>query len=429
MIKNFLTPLAIVKLGEYVEIIDNKIVEYSKEPISNTILATDLEGNDFVLNLKSNKENIDQEFVKWFFTEKSNMSIKSDFVLKIKEFLSDSDEIIDQIDSYSDDNNLSKKESREYEKKFLEEKSLDLAFKNKLIGPGSIVRLPISSSKQIKILECDREIPMYDSLCLIVSINDKKEEKPSPSGIYYISQSRHELPVVLKTNKKNKNKVSTVFNNKIGTITHFKTLVRHSIRTIDKADGFYLYMINKNENENDLQEAVDYLNNPNRTKETYLENLNKIHAIILEKEYLLSNIDIYFPLSFEKSIITEDTESLITKIPKSITNIALSNQYSNPEQKQELLGNIERGLKETIFNDSIKVYGIYSILSLTDEIESDTYGFILNNIKKHSLCFSLNDTIDFINKFKVQRLVDLEEDKPEKEELKIKVNSSGVLDF
>lgn len=415
---NFLTPMAIVKFGKFISFekdennVASNIVTSDTAEKGNFILASDVEGNKFVLRLQSNdRKEIDADFINWFFKEKSERSVKDALILKIKEQLSDDDKELEYIEKYCDDNNLGRKEGREFEKEYFDKKSKEIALNDKLIKPDSIVRIPLSSSKgEIAIID-DVEFPIYNSLCLIVA-EENGEKKPSFSGIYYLSQSRHELPIIFIKSKKDNTKYSAVINTNILTMIQFDSLVKHSVRTCDETEGFFLYFVLRNNmdsgKDKDIKLIFEDLNAQNRTVDSYKEHLEKLVLFMNDNPDYLKNISIFLPNKYPKSDILEHSDSLINKIPGAITNISLSTQYSNNEDKKLLEDNIRMNIKEDIMNNDATLYGIYSILSLSDAFESDTYGFIKNNYKASSFCYSLKDTLQLIDKFKEKRLIDLE---------------------
>jgi len=427
--QNFLSPINLLKIMSYLNVTKENAKDTEEQtpyllckvPDSNQLIAVLLKSNS--------KTPVTSEFVNWFFKAKADSLTKKEFVLKIKNELEEDEEEISYVENKCDELNLNRKEGREWEKKYFDEKSEQIATNNKLLKPGSIIRVALSYNGYKEINYNGKTIPLIDSLALITvsedNSNGEKEEKIGRSGLFYIAQTRHELPISLIINKKNTNKYNVILNDNIASVPNYITLLQHSIRTVKIKNGFFLFFFNKQESNKELSTILDNLNSSNKTNETYIENINSLIELIKNDNSIINSFKIYFPLQIDKSLILNDTEVLVTKLAAAITSISLSQQYSNAKDKQELLDKVNGTIKNWILEKSVTLYGIYSILSLAEEFESDTYGFLSNNIKKFSLTFGLEDTINLINEFKIG---DFEENS-KSEGVKVTTTQDGSLDF
>jgi hypothetical protein len=404
--KSFLIPITTIRIVDFLSKLDNNFTK-SNSP-TNFIFAKNGDGTDFIVELKNNKhKNIDSEFVETFLKTKAESILKKDFQLKVKQHLENDDKELEYIEKYCDDNNLNRKDGREWEKKHLEEKSFEMALSNKIIKEGSIVRLPLSYNGKNKAIYNGTEYPIYDSLCLI-STELNGEEKPSNTGLFYIAQTRHEFPLKLIKNKKDIDKFNVITDSNLMTLENILTLFRHSIRTVNKKNGFYLYFLITDEIKKDaiLLDLIENLNSPNKTEEEYIQNIEKLIEMINIDNDIHKSLTMFLPFKLFKKEILRDTEMLINKVAAAIINISLSTQLTTKEEKDNKLIEVKAELEKNIMNNKYSLLAVYSILSLTEEIESDTYGFLQNNVKKSSITLSNKDLIDLIDLFKEKRLIE-----------------------
>jgi len=421
--QSFLIPTAEIRIENFLSK-DNETFIISETP-TNYVFAKNGDGTTFIVELKSNKhKNIDSSFVETFLKEKAEMILKKDFQLKIKQHLENDDRELEYIENYCDENELSRKDGREWEKTHLEDKSRKMALSNKIIKEGSIVRLPLSYNGKTNATFQGVEYSVYDSLCLISSdING--EEKPSNTGLFYIAQTRHEFPLKLIKNKKDENKLNVITDKNLMTLSNTITLLNHSIRTVNKSHGFYLYFLITDEIKKnaELLDLIENLNSPNKTEEDYIKNITLLIEKV-QKEDIYNMLTMFLPFKLLKSEILRDTEILVNKIPAAIVNISLSTQLTTAKEKIEKLEEVKEKLKENIMNNTYGLLGVYSILSLTEEIESDTYGFLQNNVKKSSITLSNRDIINLIEIFKEKRLIENGNNEVKKLEM-----TGSVLEF
>jgi len=421
---SFLIPITTIRLVNFLSKTDNSFA-ISPSP-TNFIFAKNGDGTDFIVELKSNKhKSIDSKFVDTFLKEKAESILKTDFQLKVKQHLENDDKELEYIESYCEDNNLNRKDGREWEKKHLEEKSFEMALSNKIIKEGSIVRLPLSYNGKKKGIIDDIEYSVYDSLCLI-SAEINGEEKPSNTGLFYIAQTRHEFPLKLIKNKKDADKLNVITDSNLMTYENVLTLFRHSIRTVNKKHGFYLYFLITDEIKKDatLLDLIENLNSPNKTEEEYIMNIEKLIKLVEEDNNLHKLLTVFLPFKLFKKEILRDTEILINKVSAAIINISLSTQLSTKEEKASKLIEVKAELEKNILSNKYSLSAVYSILSLTEEIESDTYGFLQNNVKKSSITLSNKDLIDLIDVFKEKRLIENSGNEIKKLEL-----TGNILEF
>jgi len=426
--KGFLVPAMIVRFGKYVSFDRNgNNVEFSEEPLDgNYIMAQEVGGENFVCKLRSNKKDIDAKFIKDFFIEKAEYNIDKAFKLKIKDALERDDDFNDKLDKIIEEKDLSRKESKEFEKTYLEEKIEKIALEEKLMGPGSIVRIPLSSSKEESIEINGEVLPVYESLCLIMKDNGEVAEY----GIYYVSQNRHSIPLRLRPSRKNDEVYYWETNNDLITEREVITLLNHGVRTSDMSNGFYLYFrAHDSKYENEIKDIVaTYLNeeDPTLKKDNYKNAIEDIKNIIEDNKGAYKDIIISLPSNVKKDYLNGLENTVISKQPMAITNLLFKND-DKEVKSEEIKSLMNKKLREVV--NGVNLYGIYSIISTYDALESDTYGFLINNLKPGSIMFGLNDYVEFIESIKSIAPVIENKKTYGSEYLNSDLNTSGMLDI
>ena len=427
--RSFLVPAMIVRFGEYVSFdrSGNKEVEFSEEPLEgNYVMAQEVGGEKFVCKLRSNEKDIDSKFIKNFFNEKAQSNIDKAFKLKIKDALESDDDFNDKLDKIIEEKDLSRKESKEFEKTYLEDKIEEIALNEKLIGPGSMVRLPLSSSKEESVEINGEVLPVYESLCLIMKGNGEISE----SGIYYVSQNRHGIPLRLRPSRKNDEVYYWETNNDLITEREVITLLNHGVRTADMSNGFYLYFrAHATKYENEIKDIVaTYLNeeDPTLKKDNYKNAIEDIKNIIEDNKDAYKDIIISLPSNVKKAFLNGLENTVISKQPMAITNLLFKNE-DKEEKSEEIQSLMNKRLGETV--NGVDLYGIYSIISTYDALESDTYGFLINNLKPGSVMFGLNDYVEFIDSVKSSAPIVEKKKTYGSEYLNSDLDTSGMLDI
>lgn len=393
----------IVRLGQYISFTNNngvaEDVEYSNEALEgNYIMMQEVGGSRFVCKIRSNVEDIDNAFINSFLKAKAEANIDKAFKLKIKDALESDEAFENELESILEDKGLGRKEEKAFEKQYIEDKIEEIAYNEKLIKPGSIVRLPISSSKDGDI-EIDGTVyPIYESLCLIMKENNEISE----SGIYYVSQNRHGIPLRLRSSFKDMDVYFWETNNELITKEEFVTILNHGIRTIEHGNNFYLYCRAYNtEYETLVKDYSDeYSREPDETlkNKKYLEMINRFIELADEKEDFHSSVIISLPTRIQRDFVKRLEHSVLSKQPMAITNILFKND-SDKEQKAVF---VEQELEKYLRDKErhVPLYGLYSIISTYNDLESDTYGFLKNNLKPSSIIMGLEDYVEFIRSIK-----------------------------
>lgn len=403
MDRSFLIPAMIVRLGKFVSFKNqNGIaegVQYSDKALEGGyVLMQEVGGEEFVCKIRSNVEDIDADFINGFLKQKAEMNIDKSFKLKIKDALESDDTFIEELEKILEEKDLPRKEEKAFEKEYIENKIEEIAYSEKLIKPGSLVRLPLSSSKEGTIQIEGKTYPIYESLCLI----KKEDGEVSESGIYYISQNRHGIPLRLRSTMKDMDVYYWETNNDVITKEEFITLVNHGIRTIQTNKNFYLYFRAFNtEYEGMVGEMLDTFNkeeNIDIKAEKYTEALKELIKNANEKEDFHKKVVISLPTKIQKDYIAQMDNSLISKQPMAMTNLLFKNDLDKKSKSAYVKEQMNAFLNDK--SNLVNLYGLYSIISTYDALESDTYGFLKNNLKPSSITLGLEDYCNLVNNIK-----------------------------
>jgi hypothetical protein len=260
-----------------------------------------------------------------------------------------------------------------------------------------LVRLPISSSKEGNIEIGGSTYPIYESLCLIM-----KDDEISESGIYYISQNRHGIPLRLRSSLKDMEVYFWETNNDLISKEEFITLLNHGIRTVREKNNFYLFCRAYNTPEEKyVSDMVSTYNNEADVEvknRKYIEMLELFIKAAEDRDDFHRNVTVSLPTRIPRKFVSDMDKSLLSKQPKAITNI-LFRSDTDKETKSVWVG---KQLNDYLSDKDkmASLYGLYSIISISDGFESDTYGFLKNNLRPSSIGMGMTDYIDFIKGIK-----------------------------
>lgn len=428
---NFLVPASIFKLGKFISFTNNngiaENVSYSDTATNGTyVLAQELDGTKFICKITSNKPELTAEQLNNFLSTKANNNVDQSFELKIKAILEEDDKFLDEIDKIIEEKDLDRKEAKAFEKDMLNEKVKEVSFNEKLIKPGSIVRAPLSSSQGLSISLNGQKFPIFESRCIIFEDGNKV----SDSGLYYIVQNRHTIPLVFKYNEINKTTLFCETNNELCSKENIVSLIKHSIRTTKMKNGYFCYFkSNNDEFKENIKEISDSFYKIDKEKNeekvtAYLEACDRLLSMLEEHKELYKHLNISLPLSIPITSVFKTENSLIAKQPEAMFNI-----YFKTEDKKTKTTELSNNLQKFINDKKLNVYGFYSILALYDKVESDTYGFLPNNIKGSGMTISCKDYAEFISIIKPEDYVAVANRVNETGYFAIKKNDNGALEL
>jgi len=220
------------------------------------------------------------------------------------------------------------------------------------------------------------------------------------SGMYYIAKNRHSIPIKMFTSKNDEKKTVILFNSPILKRINILTILRHLKRTVEKTGSFYLGFNFENLSNKELEKLLISLENEDTKKDSslYLEKLEELITLVEnldENTTDFKNVSIFLPGVLGNKIdlknIIRDQKSLMYKYVKGFTNILHPYFKGNEDIVLEVLNVVI----DEVVNKRNPLYGFYEIVgSDSDELESTTYGWLVNNIQPASIFMDINKTIE-----------------------------------
>jgi len=417
--RNFILPTTVVRIVDFVGVDKDNEVEFTSKDKKFALCKT-YENKIILVKFLTNIKDleINEAEMKEFFEKKAKKSVKDQNILKIKEELNKDEkyqdkimsEVTEKVQKENPDlsgNKLMMKVFSETEEE-LKKIAKDILIKDKTIKENTVIRIPLSSNKSKTANIKNMEIPIYESYSMLMN----KNKEPNDNGLYVFSTNKHSIPLIIEGNKKGKKivRLNAEFSNK----DILLSLLNHSMRTFEKTKSYLLTMQIPEKSEEEIKQLVLELNRCSKSsslKDKYPEILNKIIKWIEKNEndkiLTFRKARIYIPLNISEDNIMDDT--LLSKLPQALINVSLR---AIEEDKEILEEDIKELIKEKIQNS--KIYGLYNILYTIPDKDSDTYGFLLNNISKHQIMLSFEDTLDIYFKI-LDKYKDKIKDKKDKE--------------
>jgi hypothetical protein len=360
-------PAVFFKIGKWVSIDKGTIVSHEDE--SPIMHCKDLSGDDLFIRFEyfKNDGNPTTTEVKQFFVDKANQMVTDKEIIKVKSFLEESADIDEEIEKLG----LGRKEEREW----LKGEARKIVLNNWSIVPGKWMRAAISLTQE-KLIYDDKEYLLYESKSIIYDENDE----PSKSGLYYITKNRHNIPVVVKQYH---NGGECFLNKDVASYENFKSLINHSIRTAKRNIDFLPDFFTRD---------ADWVNTCNAINKFKAEK--KYLRYITGCEYLLESsgseivgkVFVRLPGSLKKSfnpeLLNSDSNSILNGFKNGVQRI-----YYGKED-----GEVKKSVDEKLsvaFNTAENSYGFYDIVSIGDEIEGNSYGFLTNNLNPRKTYYDI----------------------------------------
>lgn len=413
----FILPTAIVKIGRFVGLDENNNIDFSSDNKCYAFSKT-VDNKLILIKFLTNKKEIvvDEEFLKDYLLRKAKTLIKDKDVVIYKSRLEEdpefqnilgqkSLEFEEEISLTVKDKLELKKEIKKFEKEMLEEKANEILLEEKLISEGFFVRLPLSANDNLGTAKYnDEEYPIYESFCIMLT--KEREPRKERSGLYNIINNRHSLPLIFERTKNQEKgyKLNVRLNTHLMDRSMLITFLNHSIRTANQTEKFLVKILlnkynTKAQGNKELKDLVEKLANctePSTIKE-YILTLEHILTFVKENETegklsYFSDSYIYLPLTVGKDYVYNE-DSLIRKAGASFFNVSF--RGLDREKQEEYIPKLDTLIEQFIENK--KLYGAYSILYGLPYQESDTYGFLENNMHTSKLFLNFNDTIELYN--------------------------------
>jgi len=387
---------------------ENKITE----DITTKVLVKNSDNQVYALSLKSNLEETSDETVKVWLKNKAKKSIKNSEVAYIAselEFLDGfEDELKEHTSSLTD-----KRAIKRAEKEFKDAYARKILIERKTIKKDAVVSLAVAKptpdkTKYIKI--GSKEYPIYESLCLLFD----KDGNPTTTGIYLLSYDASTLPMEVKAAVKDHKPMGFVteqVDRFLATNNHYLFILKHHIRTMDKTmtdnkKSYPLYIgYSKSKKAKEvlapIVSTLEYLINIKKTfkqgieDETilaeYKDNLLKLYTFLQENErayvFIFISLSIFIDDLLVKDL--EGKESFFSKVPDTIVMLNFRNE--SPEIKKELTKTAYNFLLQIAKGERIgKVNGAYHTALIAPDGESESWGYMQNNLGKFVL--SMADT-------------------------------------
>ena len=371
-------PAAFFQIGKWVILDDKGGVGLGEGDIP-LMVCKDLGGDYVFIRFERYKgdEKLDTEEVKKFFISKQLQMVSDKEILKAKDYLEGSEEIEVEIESL----NLSRKEEREW----LKQRSQKTVKKNWEITTGKWMRGAISSTSEVVVFN-NIKYPIYESKTIIYD----NDNEPSKSGLYYITKNRHSIPVMII---KGESSSKCFLNKNVTKINEFITLINHGIRTAKKNVDFLPEFIARG---GDLAKACKSINGfkRNRNYERYIDGCRYLLRLAEEDPKLMNKVFVELPstlaenCNFEK--MSNDNKSMLNTLKDGYTRI-----YHWDESEEEK-AKAEKSLLAA-FKDCTSLYGFYDIVSVGDEVESNTYGFMPNNFNVRKIYYDISTLQEGLN--------------------------------
>jgi len=410
---SFILPLSIIRIIDFIGLSESNDILF--DDIKNTdgsiteidkkyLLCKDPSNDVFVVKLISNQKKfeINSTNIQHYLTQKS-FDIMNTQVLKLKDNLSKNkvvkkellNKIIKQgqIDNPDKDITDIMMDANETLNEEFEQKATDILIKNKLVRTNTVIKVPLSSTSLGMAKLKNREFPIYESLSVLVD----KEFSAKSFGVVPIANNKHSIPIKFQNLKEEK--FSVLFNPKFANKEILINLLNHSLRTSKEVDGFFLSFYTQEKTNPEMLTLFKQINAcPNEKRKEYqdaiLSLIEWINKNENEKILFFKKVKIYLPMKYKYNNIFN--ESLINTFLNGVINIYFSRKKD--VNKIDLLEELTVLFKD--FTKNKTFYGFYYILASIPTEESDTYGFLENNIHASKIMLNIEDTIEFCNIFR-----------------------------
>lgn len=408
-------PAAIFRISGFLK--DDEIYDEPQE--GGLVLAYNDKGKPVILELISNKPRTTVEDIKIFFENKQNSVIKEKEILAVSGELSflesfeiELEEAVDEFKKTTTD----RKAILDFKKSFTKEKAIEIVNERRRIKKGTIIKAVVDIPNEgfEKTTFRGVELIKIRSKSLIFQDNE-----PSTTGFYFYSQTENALPIT----------ISPVFNkdeplgffktqlSKIATLNHFNFLIGHINRSVNKQinekTAIYVPKINydyeKIKSDNELLNIIKEIRTVSQDKEmtedkakSYLLNLEKLKEKINLNPKLIIYINLVFNIFMNKNdmkAILETKSNPMLNLTKSFVNLNFSKE--NPDKKEKLSGIIKNIIEEELKAEKeCEINAIYHTPAIKIGEESNSWGFMLNNVQTESFVLSFDDTMKIYKSLK-----------------------------
>jgi len=373
-------------------------------------------GNPLVLNLTSNKKDITLAEMELFLTNKRDSVIKKkelDSVAGELEYIESFEiELDEAIEKFKEENPEHERAALvAFKKEFKNEKALEIVREINHIGPGSVIRVVIDLPNTGAVKKYTFKNNAYN-LVRSRSIIFDQEGLPSTSGFYYYAQRKNIMPISIKpifNKEKQSLNLFSVALSKLANMAHYNHIIEHMIRSINKAikeEGkAYLPSVQYDYDKTkgtDAMPLVKAITDLQKKKEVGAEDADKfIEALNNLKDFVNANprfrfiIQPSFNLLLTHAFMTaakDDSKSPFSNLVKSFVNLNFSKE--NPDEKASKKAILSNYLAQLSKGDIPgEIICTYNTPSLKISEESDSWGFMPNNVQVDQMILSSVDSL------------------------------------
>ena len=298
---------------------------------------------------------------------------------------------------------------------FLAKKAI---YKKRLIQKTSIIRIPVAESERNGVFS-------YNSKCLHVKSNTDQSLTWGTSGVYYQAQTSNHIPIELCDAAKGYIRVKS---SDLISFEQIKSLLEHSIRTIDKclSEGKppFLLGFDRPKNQNSPYAAIATALFNMREFERAAKKTNTVVPLNFYEDYkghLRNMINLFrvnraycaeFKATLPMVLTYDDFSKLLNTagehggfsplktLSRSLVDLNFSTE--NPEIKDAAkiyIDNWMQDFENTVFKNG-KVLSVLTFPAPTIFGESESWGFLQNNISSDKFTLSYDKTKSLFSEIK-----------------------------
>ncbi|MGB2552856.1 hypothetical protein ACPF04_06710 [Campylobacter sp. MOP51] len=267
----------------------------------------------------------------------------------------------------------------------------------------------------------------YNSKSLQVSKDDKGNYKWGNGGVYFFAQNENHLPIEITPS----GSYIQINTGKLITAAQIHFLIAHSIRTakacIDKGQKpFLIKLLPMRGMSKDFARISSNIANlidrnkdgalpPDVVADAYCTALEELDALLYNDRLQCKFFKCKLPIFYNKDdlinaimVVGEQGSSPLQRLTSSLVDLNFS--LENPDIKERAREFVKNAICNLPEDKSYKIHAIYNFMAPTILGESDSWGFMINNISSSNFVLSLTDTkflyesvAQYINSIKQQQ--------------------------
>jgi len=387
--------------------IDKKTNEIKENPQDGGLMLVYSDsGKPIVLKLTGTKKDLSTEDIKKYIEAKIQSVIKQkeiDAVAAELEYVEAFEiELEEKVDKLKEEKK-DRKEILAFKKEFKQKRAKEIVYDRRKIKNGTLLKLAVSFGDKLEKYDFNgSQIPVLTSRCIIYD----NEGEPTPTGMYYFSQTANQLPITIKPIFNKDNEALDLFSielSKLATFGHFEYLIKHIERTllvsIEKNNKAYLngisYDYEKVKNKEELMEILKKINTLAKDKETldpteYIETLEQLLEEIKKDQKLILSVHLRLSLMLKPVYFNTIETSPFKTFDNTFVNLNFS-KIDPPEKEKlkEKLRNKQDKMKKGLI--PFELNAIYNTPGLKISEDADSWGFMQDNVQSSSFVLSSKD--------------------------------------